>query len=193
MYPAYSGQTTGCADDVKASDICKFLNTILVAINKANKQGKQASKVKGLQNLASNRKQIKCMAYLHAINCHLNCVQTACKPDATPPYKRPRPANVWLTIFHFACLPAWLSVSLSPCLTVSLSHCLSVSLAVCLYLWLSVCISACLSLSLSLAWCACQALVSYALSTTSPPTNTHARAPPAALVTVLWLSGHVLP
>lgn len=34
-------QTTCCADDVKALGICKFLNTILVAINKANKQGKQ--------------------------------------------------------------------------------------------------------------------------------------------------------
>lgn len=34
-------QTTCCADDVKALAICKFLNTILVAINKANKQGKQ--------------------------------------------------------------------------------------------------------------------------------------------------------
>lgn len=35
-------QTTCCADDVKALGICKFLNTILVAINKANKQDKQA-------------------------------------------------------------------------------------------------------------------------------------------------------
>lgn len=86
-------QTTCCADDVKALGICKFLNTILVAINKANKQGKQT---RGLENLASNRKQIKCMAYLHAINCHLHSMQA--RQRATPPNnnndERPRPANV---------------------------------------------------------------------------------------------------
>lgn len=39
--------TTCCADDVKALGICKFLNTILVAINKANKQDKQARQAGG--------------------------------------------------------------------------------------------------------------------------------------------------
>lgn len=81
----------------------------------------------GEGKLASNRKQIKCIAYLHSINCHLHCVQTACNPDvATPSGYPPIKPSECLTDYLSLCMSACHSLSLSPSLYLALSLSLSV-------------------------------------------------------------------
>lgn len=92
------------------------------------------------QGLASNRKQIKCIAYLHAINCHLHCVADPEPVDGmrhaiqtTRPQTYAQSTNVYPSV----CLHVWLSVCLtltsysSVCLTI----CICVRKCVCVCVW----------------------------------------------------------